>query len=418
MKEKDYRVVLIVPSDSIDAKALAELKKVTFAIYYTRPALRTQIGAQFPRLRATLWEPIKGFHRFLKIRESSTSKVSAPAAHERDDLSVAMNSQRHLGDDQIKAWFAPARLVALVSRLTRKYRPEAVIVEYIFSAPVFAAVPAGTLKIIDTIDVFSRKKDQVLSYGIADPLACSEQEERRTLLQADVVVAIQSREAGLLKDLVPEREVILAGMDLDVVSELREADVVPNNIVVVASDNALNVHGLNAFLDDCWPLIKRAHPKAILHVVGKVGDACRVEDSAIRFSGWVDDLDLIYREASVIINPTVAGTGLKIKSVQALAHGKPLVAWPNGIEGLNYVGQPPYRECHSWQEFAEAVVLLLKSDIERHALAARALAYATREFGADKVYASLHACLEGERSSARRGERSAIQAVEGSHALG
>ena len=85
---------------------------------------------------------------------------------------------------------------------------------------------------------------------------------------------------------MPEREVILAGMDLDVVSDPSEKDIVPDSIVVVASDNA-HVHGLTAFLSECWPLIKKAHSKATLHVVGKVGDVCHVDDPAIRYSGWI-----------------------------------------------------------------------------------------------------------------------------------
>jgi glycosyltransferase involved in cell wall biosynthesis len=120
----------------------------------------------------------------------------------------------------------------------------------------------------------------------------------------------------------------------------------------------------------------------------------------------------------VVINPTVAGTGLKIKSVQALAHGKPLVAWPNGVEGLNYDGEAPFRECRSWQEFAGAVVSLLKSDDDRRALAGRALAYATREFSADKVYANLRACLENGRSNQWEDDGSGAEIVGGIHVRG
>ena len=139
---------------------------------------------------------------------------------------------------------------------------------------------------------------------------------------------------------------------------------------------------------------------------------CRIDDSSIRYSGWIDDLDQVYREASVVINPTVAGTGLKIKSVQALAHGKPLVAWTNGVEGLDYDGEPPYRECRSWQEFGDAVVALLRSDEDRRALAERALDYAKREFDAEKVYAELRACLENPVAPSQRRERW-TPAVEG-----
>jgi len=135
-----------------------------------------------------------------------------------------------------------------------------------------------------------------------------------------------------------------------------------------------------------------------LHVVGRVGEICRIDDSQIRYSGWVDDLDDVYRKARVIINPTIAGTGLKIKSVQALAHGKPLVAWTNGVEGLEYDGEAPFIECRSWPEFAEAVVRLLHSDLELAALAARALAYARTEFNAASVYASLGHRLSQDES--------------------
>jgi glycosyltransferase involved in cell wall biosynthesis len=418
MKKEGYRVILIVPTDSIDPEALQKINAVTFAVHWTRPALRTRIGARFPRLRTLLWEPFKAVRKLAKSAPTTETKVISEPSDASERLSKAMHARKHLGDAQIKAWFAPEKLVKLLARLARRYRPHAIIVEYIFSAPVLAAVPAGTLKIIDTIDVFSRKEDQVLSYGIADPLACTEEEERRALLQADVIVAIQSREARLLRELVPEREVILAGMDLDVVSDSREIDIIPDSVVVVASDNALNVHGLAAFLSECWPLIKEAHSKATLHVVGKVGDVCHVEDPAIRYSGWVDDLDLVYREASVVINPTVAGTGLKIKSVQALAHGKPLVAWPNGVEGLNYDGEVPFRECRSWQEFASAVVLLLESDVDRRALAGQALAYAAREFGADKVYADLRACLENGHSDRWEDDGSGAEIVGRIHARG
>src|SRR5207249_10728381 len=45
-----YRVILVMAADSIDANALAELRKVTFAAHWTKPALRTRIGMRFPLL--------------------------------------------------------------------------------------------------------------------------------------------------------------------------------------------------------------------------------------------------------------------------------------------------------------------------------------------------------------------------------
>ena len=385
-----YRVILVLPADSIEARALDALRKVTHAVHWTRPALRTRLGNRLPYLRKALWEPLKPVLR--------PANHSAGAAAELQPVSP-------VGDDQIKRGLCPDSLIRLVGKLARKYRPQAVIAEYIFLIECFEDLPAETLKIVDTIDVFSRKPDQVLAFGIDDPQACTEDEERQYLLRADVIIAIQSREAELLKALVPEREVLLTGMDFEVTHSLSSERSDPNRVAVIASDNALNVHGLRAFLAECWPEIKAAHPGVSLEIVGKVGDQCRVEDSSIHYRRWVDDLDEVYRQSRVIINPTIAGTGLKIKSAQALAHGKPLVAWTNGVEGLEFADEPPYIECRSWPEFAAAVVRLLKSEDEAEALARRALAYAQKEFNATRVYASLKARLTQHLSLPTYGQR-------------
>ena len=58
-----YRVILVMALDSIDMNALAELRKMTFAVHWTKPALRTRIegkdGMRFPFLGKMLWKTLK-----------------------------------------------------------------------------------------------------------------------------------------------------------------------------------------------------------------------------------------------------------------------------------------------------------------------------------------------------------------------
>jgi glycosyltransferase involved in cell wall biosynthesis len=385
MKSAGYRVVLIVSAEFTNEEALEGLRAITYATHWTKAAhekkvaLRTQLGMRFPRARKLIWETVKG-----ALRSSGAS----------DQPVAAASSSEPPIDDRKLAWFMSDDLMTLVRKLARQYQPRAVIVEYVFATPYFACFTPDTLKIVDTIDVFSLKEKQVEAYGITDFLRTSRDEERGYLLTADLIVAIQSREAALLQAIAPEREVILAGVDFDVSRELSRDTATLNRLVVVGSDNPLNVHGLQLFLADCWPTIKRSCSTVTLHIVGKVGDRCKIDDASIHYDGWVADLDAVYREASVVINPTIAGTGLKIKSVEALAHGKPLVAWTHGVDGLSYDGEPPFIECTSWDEFALAVTRLLRSSEERLALSKRALAYAHAQFDATSVYAALSERLD------------------------
>ena len=100
-----------------------------------------------------------------------------------------MTKTKKLHSDSVKRYLAPDRLIQLTKHLCDTYQPVAVIAEYVFAAPCLDVVPEGILKIIDTIDVFSRKKAEVLSFGIDDPLPCSFREERNYLLKSDLVIA-------------------------------------------------------------------------------------------------------------------------------------------------------------------------------------------------------------------------------------
>jgi glycosyltransferase involved in cell wall biosynthesis len=380
-----YNVILAIPVESVDSRALQELLKITYAVHWTKPAPRTRLGRRFPTLRKIVWERIKPF--------LSPPMIVSSNLDERPSS---------LGSHELKKGICPEALIHLVGKLSNKYRPQAIIAEYVFMTPCFANLPADTLRVLDTIDVLSRKKDQVLAFGIADPFACTEDEERQYLLQADVIVAIQAREAEILKSMVPERNVILTSIDFDT-SDVPVTNENSNTILMIGNDNELNIHGLQSFLKECWQEIKNAHPAVRLHIVGKVGAQCSVDDSSVYYTPSVNDLGEIYRSARLAINPTIAGTGLKIKSAEALAHGKPLVAWPNGVEGLEYAGEAPYIECRSWQEFGSAVVRILRSDSEATRLANRARSYAHEQFSASKVYASLGACLIQHTSRSRTG---------------
>jgi glycosyltransferase involved in cell wall biosynthesis len=295
---------------------------------------------------------------------------------------------------KIKQRFASDRLIQLTKILYTQYKPFAVLTEYIFTTPCFKVIPEGVLKIVDTHDMFSRKKKEVLKYGINDTLYCKEKEERYFLLQADIVIAIQSHEACLFKKLVPERTVITVGIDFNVSNNINHSTI-PGNVLVVGSDNKLNIHGFYEFYKQAWPKIKEACPWAILSIVGKLSNNVNAKDQDIRLIGWTDNLDQEYNQAAVVINPTVAGTGLKIKSVEAICRGKALVSTPNGIEGINSMDEGyPYIVANNWKSFANEVINLIKSDDKRIIMQQRAMIYAKEHFVSEKVYEQLKYVLQ------------------------
>ncbi|MFC1680973.1 glycosyltransferase [Pseudomonadota bacterium] len=68
--------------------------------------------------------------------------------------------------------------------------------------------------------------------------------------------------------------------------------------------------------------------------------------------------------ADVVINPAVAGTGPKIKNVEALGSGKILITTSHGAEGFGS-GNPTFLIADSAAEFAARIVDIL-SDLDRY----------------------------------------------------
>src|SRR5262249_42989796 len=124
--------------------------------------------------------------------------------------------------------------------------------------------------------------------------------------------------------------------------------------------NAMNVKGLRDFLRFAWPWIQREIPDATLRVAGKVCSAVQDPPRGVKLLGPVDDLTLLYGEARVAINPAIAGTGLKIKTVEALCHFVPVVSWPSGIDGMDEGLATLCYPVKDWGEFSRRVVEILR----------------------------------------------------------
>ncbi len=310
-------------------------------------------------------------------------------AHDRELATYAERLEPRVLD--LTRSFAPDPLIAVVAGVAGALRPLAVIALYIFMAPVLRFVPRGTLRMLDLIDVFSSKQEKVLRFGVDDRLAVSTADEAFLIREADVAIAIQADEAKAVRALVPDRRVVTAGIDYPVVDDV--ADPIGHRVLLVGSDNPLNKAGLAAFLRYAWPLVLRSVPDAELAVVGSVGRILSGAETGVAVLGRVDDVDDAYASASVAINPAIAGTGVKVKTLEAIAHLRPIVVWPSGIEGVPETVRRACAVATNWSMFARHVIehlsrpellVQLRSDRARFAAA----------LSADVTYAELRQALD------------------------
>jgi glycosyltransferase involved in cell wall biosynthesis len=98
-----------------------------------------------------------------------------------------------------------------------------------------------------------------------------------------------------------------------------------------------NVDAVEFLIDVVWPRIRSAKPQARLLIAGPRPEriaARGVRDPAVELLGYVQDLDALYGRARVVVCPIRAGSGTRLKIIEAAAYAKPVVSTTLGAEGL------------------------------------------------------------------------------------
>ena len=129
----------------------------------------------------------------------------------------------------------------------------------------------------------------------------------------------------------------------------------------LAGADSPNGDGLTWFVTDVIPLLRELVPWIRLRVTGAhpPPEMLHLASPYVRFEGRVADLREFYSLARVAISPMRFGAGVKLKTMEALQFGVPIVSTSVGAEGIETFGSGAIRVTDDPQAFAEAVAALV-----------------------------------------------------------
>ncbi len=251
------------------------------------------------------------------------------------------------------------------------------VLSYVFYSRLFESMPGTVRKLIDTHDVFSDRYRLYRAHGQANEFfSTGPTDEGKALDRADAVLAIQEWDANHFRSLTARPVVVVGHLGRVEAPAPADATARAPAMLFVGGPMGINVHGVTWFIDRVLPMVRRQVPDAELWLVGGIGERIGHAVPGVRRFGFVDALGDVYRSAAVVINPQQFGTGLSIKSVDALLHGRPLVTTASGARGLEAGAGAAFRQAESAEEFGAMLVELLRDPAEAAALALRATEFA------------------------------------------
>lgn len=140
----------------------------------------------------------------------------------------------------------------------------------------------------------------------------------------------------------------------------------PDLFYIGALDWIPNREGLSWFLDEVYPLIREQRPQIRFHVAGRnapVSFLKRVEAEGIDYHGEVPDARAFMKDHYLMVVPLLSGSGMRIKILEGMALGRPIVSSPMGLQGIPASDPEHLRIASEAEGFAARIIELLSDPV-------------------------------------------------------
>ena len=138
------------------------------------------------------------------------------------------------------------------------------------------------------------------------------------------------------------------------------------------------------FLENVFPKIEDPSVRFLVIGGGPKDELRAYENERVKIMGFVEDLTPYFSSGLCLAAPLVLGAGIKVKILEAMSAGLPVVTNAIGIEGINAVDGRDYLLATTAEEYVKAIERLLKEENLKHELSDSAKKYLEQDFNLEE----------------------------------
>lgn len=251
--------------------------------------------------------------------------------------------------DKVDVYY-PHGLTRYVNTLNAKCHFDGLIVNYVWASKLAECnIPT---KAIFTHDVFTNRNHKLK--GKDSWYSFTQAEEAKAVARFTEVLSIQNEETEWFRSLAPNSNVRTVYSSFDFVEQPIQTN---KNILFFSGGGKLNKQGIDRFINEVWPMLKAQDDEMRLLLGGNIC-SCFNEtelEPGIILKGRYDNPDDFYALGDICINPVFEGSGLKIKTFEALAHGKITIVDPHSAIGVYQPENIPLYRAKNPQDYVDVI---------------------------------------------------------------
>lgn len=237
--------------------------------------------------------------------------------------------ERYAGEN-LQDWTRPG-MRCMLEEMLGENRYEAVCTFYSYLLPLFEDLPSECKKVYFMEDCTFLQQYSWSNGNSEVTLGSLLNDELSRLANVDEIICISYDEKIMYEKLL--------GRDVHFLPHLVEKQIpaaskdIPKkwDAFFVGFNNPFNVEGMQWYIDQVVPLLPKEFRTV---VVGSVTKELRSYPQNVDVIPYAENLEDIYCNGRICICPMFRGTGMKIKVVEAMAHGIPVVCNTRGVDGL------------------------------------------------------------------------------------
>jgi polysaccharide biosynthesis protein PslH len=274
---------------------------------------------------------------------------------------------------------------ASIARCISGRQYEAAFIEHFWCAPYLEQVrPSAKRVILDLHNVESawhssmaHSTGGLLAWSYERFAQASLELERSWFPQFDCILTTSCTDAKLAQAIAPDTQIVVYPNALPLIVPPPRSE----RLEIIFSGNleyAPNIAAVRFFLRNVWPALQSRWPELRWKILGKNPGPFRdlpAHDPAIELTGFVEDAVAVIAQSQVAIVPLLAGSGTRIKILEAWAARTPVVSTTLGAEGLECRDRENLVLADNAESFITAVseLLALPDDRARIGAAGRRL---------------------------------------------
>jgi glycosyltransferase involved in cell wall biosynthesis len=198
--------------------------------------------------------------------------------------------------------------------------------------------------------------------------------EERNCNKFNMNITVSEDDKLMLKKTSPlsRIEVVENGVDVDLFKKKINHNNTNRLIFAGRMDQYSNVDAIMQFCRNVWPLVKEKFPEMRFSVIGnnppqKLLDMAR-DDERIEVLGYVDDVRPYFAGATISICPIRDGGGTRLKILDAMAMGMPIISTTIGCEGIDVSPGKNVLIADTPEEIVNSIGKLINDDMLREKL--------------------------------------------------